>query len=119
MGGSAAATCSGMHIQRVTISVMLNRKFSFLLLAICAFTVAARAADFTIKKMGDGVYAAIANEGGKAGSNAGFVIGSDGVLVVDTLQDAGIPRDLLADIRNLTNLPIPSVINPHYHLDPT
>jgi glyoxylase-like metal-dependent hydrolase (beta-lactamase superfamily II) len=119
MGGSAAATCSGMHIQRVTISVMLNRKFSFLLLAICAFTVAARAADFTIKKMGDGVYAAIANEGGKAGSNAGFVIGSDSVLVVDTLQDAGVARDLLAEIRKLTNLPVRYVVNTHYHLDHT
>src|SRR5258708_21505092 len=111
MGGSAAATCSGMHIQRVTISVMLNRKFSFLLLAICAFTVAARAADFTIKKMGDGVYAAIANEGGKAGSNAGFVIGSDGGLVVDTLQDAGIARAWHAEIRKLSHLPIRYVLN--------
>src|SRR5258708_290643 len=119
MGGSAAATCSGMHMQRSTISGMLNRKFAFLLLIISFFTAGARAADFTIKKMGEGVYAAIANEGGKAGSNAGFVIGSDGVLVVDTLQDAGVARDLLAEIRKLTNLPIRYVVNTHYHLDHT
>src|SRR5260221_5347469 len=97
---------------------MLKRKLSFLLL-ICAFTVAARAADCTIKKMGEGVYAAIANEGGKAGSNAGFVIGSDGVLVIDTFQDAGVARDLLPEIRKLTNLPIRYVVNTHYHLDHT
>ncbi len=97
---------------------MLKRKLSFLLL-ICSFSVAARAADLTIKKMGEGVYAAIANEGGKAGSNAGFVIGSDGVLVIDTFQDAGVARDLLAEIRKLTNLPIRYVVNTHYHLDHT
>ncbi len=97
---------------------MLKRKLSFLLL-ICSFSVAARAADLTIKKMGEGVYAAIANEGGKAGSNAGFVIGSDGVLVIDTFQEAGVARDLLAEIRKLTNLPIRYVVNTHYHLDHT
>ncbi len=107
------------HRQRVTISGMFKRKLSFLLLAIFCFTVASSAADFTIKKMGDGIYAAIANEGGKAGSNAGFVIGSDGVLVVDTLQDAGVARDLLAEIRKLTSLPIRYVVNTHYHLDHT
>ena len=40
--------------------------------------------DFTIKKIGEGVYAAVATEGGKAGSNAGFIVGSNGVIVVDT-----------------------------------
>jgi cyclase len=86
---------------------------------LAALLPAAFGADFTIKKIGDGVYAAIAVEGGKAGSNAGFVIGDDGVLVVDTLQDAGVARDLLAEIRKLTNLPVRYVLNTHYHLDHT
>src|SRR6516162_4581807 len=76
-------------------------------------------ADFTIKKLGDGVYAALAVDGKKAGSNAGFVVGSNGVLVVDTFQDVAPARDLLAEIRKVTNLPIRFVVNTHYHLDHT
>src|SRR5258708_39879919 len=87
------------HRQRVTISGMFKRKLSFLLLAIFCFTVASSAADFTIKKMGDGIYPATANEGGKAGSKAGFVIVSEGGLVVDTLQHAGGARGCLPAIR--------------------
>jgi glyoxylase-like metal-dependent hydrolase (beta-lactamase superfamily II) len=76
-------------------------------------------ADFTIKKLGDGVYAALAVDGKKAGSNAGFVVGSNGVLVVDTFTDPAPARDLLAEIRKVTNLPIRFVVNTHYHLDHT
>jgi len=100
-------TISGMKIKAVV---------SFLLLAVL---VPAFGADFTIKTIGEGVYAAIATDDGKAGSNAGFVIGSDSVLVVDTFQDAGVARDLLAEIRKLSNLPVRFVVNTHYHLDHT
>lgn len=75
--------------------------------------------DFTVKKLADGVYAAISPDRGKGGSNAGFVVGSNGVLVVDTFQDVGPARDLLAEIRKVTNLPIRFVVNTHYHLDHT
>ena len=40
--------------------------------------------DFTLVKVADGVYAAVAKSGGLASGNAGFIIGDDGVLVVDT-----------------------------------
>ncbi|HZU29778.1 MAG TPA: MBL fold metallo-hydrolase [Candidatus Angelobacter sp.] len=76
-------------------------------------------ADFTIKKIGEGVYAAIGSDGGKAGSNAGFVIGTNGVLVIDTFEDVGPARDLLAEIKKITNLPVRFVVNTHYHLDHT
>jgi glyoxylase-like metal-dependent hydrolase (beta-lactamase superfamily II) len=76
-------------------------------------------ADFSIKKLGDGVYAALAVDGKKAGSNAGFVVGTNGVLVVDTFTDPAPARDLLAEIRKVTNLPIRFVVNTHYHLDHT
>src|SRR5260370_36392561 len=65
---------------------------------------AADAPDFTVKKLADGVYAAISPDRGKGGSNAGFVVGSNGVLVVDTFQDVAPARDLLAEIRKVTNL---------------
>ncbi|HZE25183.1 MAG TPA: MBL fold metallo-hydrolase, partial [Blattabacteriaceae bacterium] len=79
----------------------------------------ADSADFTVKKVGEGVYAAIGADGGKAGSNAGFIVGSNGVVVVDTFEDVAPARDLLTEIRKITNLPIRFVVNTHYHLDHT
>jgi glyoxylase-like metal-dependent hydrolase (beta-lactamase superfamily II) len=80
---------------------------------------AADNADFTVKKIGEGVYAAVSPDGSKAGSNAGFVVGSNGVLVVDTFVGAEPAKELLAEIRKVTNLPIRFVVNTHYHLDHT
>lgn len=89
------------------------------LLIFSAVVVDAQTPDFTVKKLGDGVYAAISGDGSKAGSNAGFVIGTNGVVVIDTFVSPGPARDLLAEIRKVTNLPIRFVVNTHYHLDHT
>src|SRR5579862_5433537 len=74
-------------------------------------------ADFQLQKIGNGVWTAIVNDQGLAGGNAGFVIGDDGVLVIDTFQDPRPAKALLAEIRKLTPLPIRFVVNTHYHLD--
>jgi cyclase len=88
---------------------------------LLVFSAAAFAdnADFTIKKVGNGVYAAIGSDTGKAGSNAGFIVGSNGVAVVDTFVGVAPAKELLDEIRKVTNLPIRYVINTHYHLDHT
>ncbi|HEY2498804.1 MAG TPA: MBL fold metallo-hydrolase [Candidatus Angelobacter sp.] len=88
--------------------------FSFSTIAFCAGTT-----DFTVKKLGEGIYAAIASDGGKAGSNSGFIVGGNGVVVIDTFEDPAPARDLLAEIRKITDLPIRFVVNTHYHLDHT
>jgi glyoxylase-like metal-dependent hydrolase (beta-lactamase superfamily II) len=74
---------------------------------------------FTLKQIGPNVWAAIDNPDAReaAGVNAGFVIGDDGVLVIDTFASADAARRLLAEIRRLTKLPIRFVINTHHHLD--
>jgi glyoxylase-like metal-dependent hydrolase (beta-lactamase superfamily II) len=74
---------------------------------------------FTLKHIGPNVWAAIDNSDAReaAGVNAGFVIGDDGVLVIDTFASADAASRLLAEIRQLTKLPIRFVINTHYHLD--
>ncbi|HEX3093925.1 MAG TPA: MBL fold metallo-hydrolase [Candidatus Angelobacter sp.] len=100
---------------------MRTRTTALLLVLICLSTcaVCADTADFTVKKIGEGIYAAIGADGGKAGSNAGFIVGSNGVVVVDTFEAVGPARDLLAEIRKITDLPIRFVVNTHYHLDHT
>lgn len=75
------------------------------------------AALFALHDLGHGVWAAIAPPASKAGANAGFVIGADGVLVIDTFEDADAAKALLASIRAKTGLPIRYVIDTHYHLD--
>ena len=77
----------------------------------------AQSANFKLEKIGDGVWAAIVTDGGKAGGNAGFVVGDDGIAVIDTFEDAGATRELLAAIRQISSLPIRFVVNTHYHLD--
>jgi cyclase len=100
----------------------MRTRTAALLLALVSFssiTALADTADFTVKKLAEGIYAAIGSDGGRAGSNAGFIIGSNGVVVVDTFEDVAPARDLLAEIRKITNLPIRFVVNTHYHLDHT
>jgi glyoxylase-like metal-dependent hydrolase (beta-lactamase superfamily II) len=98
------------------------QKISLAVLSIFVFTAAAlcqSAPEFTVSKVGEGVYAAVSPDRSKAGSNAGFVIGSNGVLVVDTFTNVSSANELLAEIRKVTNLPIRFVVNTHYHLDHT
>lgn len=72
---------------------------------------------FTLHPLGDRVYGAVGRRGSGAGSNAGFVIGDDGVVVVDTFQKAEAAAELLSEIRKLTPLPVRFVVDTHYHLD--
>lgn len=97
----------------------LRTTASFFLLLIGSLAFAADGPDFTVKKLADGVYAAVSSDGSKAGSNAGFIVGGNGVLVVDTFLDPAPAKELLAEIRKVTDLPIRFVVNTHYHLDHT
>lgn len=92
----------------------------FLAAAIAATLPALAAAPFfTLHDLGHGVWAAIATPKSAAGANAGFVIGSDGVLVIDTFEDPAAAKAMLAAIREKTRAPIRYVIDTHYHLDHT
>jgi glyoxylase-like metal-dependent hydrolase (beta-lactamase superfamily II) len=87
------------------------------LVAPLAWPLLGAAPHYQLQKIGNGIWAAIVSDEGLAGGNAGFVIGDDGVLVIDTFQDPRPAKALLADIRKLTPLPIRFVVNTHYHLD--
>jgi len=99
---------------------MIRGSAAALLLVLAEFStvpVNGAAPDFQLQKIGSGVWAAIVNDEGLAGGNAGFVIGDDGVAVIDTFQDPRPAKALLSEIRMLTPLPIRFVVNTHYHLD--
>jgi len=70
-----------------------------------------------LKGVGPGVYAAIDGPEHKSVSNAGVVIGDDGVLVVDSFSNPESARALLAAIRAITSKPIRYLVNTHYHFD--
>jgi len=72
---------------------------------------------FTLHELGSGVWAAVAVPGSHAGSNSGFVVGSESVAVIDTFQTPAAAEALLAAIRKTTPLPVRYVIDTHYHLD--
>ncbi|HTS46977.1 MAG TPA: MBL fold metallo-hydrolase, partial [Bryobacteraceae bacterium] len=95
---------------------MMSR-FGAVLFLLAAWPIAAAKPDFRLQQIGQGVWAAIVNDDGLAGGNAGFVIGGDGVVVIDTFQDPRPAKALLAEIRKLTPLPVRFVVNTHYHLD--
>ena len=71
-------------------------------------------------KLADRVYAMIANgptavEG--LGANSGFIVGRNGVLVVDSRYTPALANDLLKAIRSVTDAPVTHVVNTHYHPD--
>jgi glyoxylase-like metal-dependent hydrolase (beta-lactamase superfamily II) len=71
-----------------------------------------------LKQLAPNVWAAVADIASASG-NSGFVISDDGVLVIDSLGNAEAARQLLADIRKLTTIPIKYVVNTHHHFDHT
>ncbi len=50
-------------------------------------------------------------------SNAGFVITSTGVVLIDALGSPELARRLVAEIKKITPLPITHVLVTHYHAD--
>lgn len=75
--------------------------------------------NFTLIKVADGIYAAVAKTGGLASGNAGFVVGDNGVLVFDTFFTPQAIEDLLTAIASETHKPVKFAVNSHYHLDHT
>ena len=72
---------------------------------------------FDIKPMADGVYAAIAKPAYKINCNAAIIILDDSVLVVDTHSKPSAARELITEIKKLTDKPVRYVVNTHFHWD--
>lgn len=99
---------------------MSNLKASLVCLALFALTPAMAEEPkqyFSLHDLGHGVWAAIEMPGSHAGGNAGFVVGDDGVLVIDTFGLKEASQAFLKAIRGVTDKPIRYVVDTHYHGD--
>lgn len=87
-------------------------------LAQAAPAVPAAPSHYRYEAVAPGAWAAIAVDGDRSSvGNAGFVVGSTGVLAVDSSMTEEGARELLSEIRKVTALPIRWVVDTHYHLD--
>lgn len=69
--------------------------------------------DTQIVELANGVYARL-HEGL---TNGGIIVGDDGVLLVDSLRVPSFARDLIADVKKITDKPIHYVVDTHSHWD--
>jgi len=78
-----------------------------------------RQAKFDVVKLAEGVYAAVRRDppGFAVESNSLFIIGDDGVIVVDAQSNLAATRETLAALRKLTDKPVRYVVNTHWHDD--
>ena len=86
----------------------------------CTVAAHAQTADkdlFELKKVGDGVYAAIAATRYKVNCNAAVIMTDDGVIVVDTHSKPSASRAVYQQIQGITQKPVIKVINTHFHWD--
>lgn len=72
---------------------------------------------FTIKKMAEGVYAAIAVPGNGAWSNAGFVDLGTELVVFDAFNTPSAAQQLIKQAEKLTGKGVKYLVNSHFHGD--
>lgn len=74
---------------------------------------------FSVRELADGVFAFVQPDGGWCLSNAGFVVGEDQVVVIDTAATERRARALRAAIASVTTAVPRIVVNTHFHGDHT
>src|SRR5580704_12069941 len=72
-------------------------------------------------KVAEGIYAFITAESNNAivSGNSVAIVGDDGVLVVDSGNFPSETRRIIAEIRQLTPLPVRYLVHTHWHRDHT
>jgi len=73
----------------------------------------------SVEEVSDGIFAYIQLDGSWGLNNTGFLVGSDGVTVIDTCFTERRSRMFYDAIRRQTGLPLRTLVNTHHHGDHT
>lgn len=98
-------------------------KCAFTTSLLCLFGISDLYADFQVHEVAEGIYVHYglqeqinaANKGDIA--NIGFIVGAESVAVIDTGGSRGVGQALMAQIAQVTDLPVRYVIITHAHPD--
>ena len=82
-----------------------------------AYAQTAGSDSFELKKVGDGVWAAVAAARYKVNSNAAVIETNDGLIIVDTHSKPSAAQALYKDIQDVSKKPVKKIINSHFHWD--
>jgi cyclase len=82
-----------------------------------AYAQTAGSESFELKKVGDGIWAAVAAVRYKVNSNAAVIETNDGVVVVDSHSKPSAARSLYKEIQAVSKKPVKKIINTHFHWD--
>ena len=82
-----------------------------------AYAQTAGSESFELKKVGDGVWAAVAAARYKVNSNAAVIETNDGLVIVDTHSKPSAAQSLYKDVQGVSKKPVKKVINSHFHWD--
>ena len=82
-----------------------------------AYAQTAAAERFELRKVGDGIWAGVAEARYKVNSNAAVIETNDGLVVVDTHSKPSAARALYKDIQAVSKKPVRKIINTHFHWD--
>ncbi len=66
-----------------------------------------------IYRIGDNIYHAV----GYGIANSTMVVGNDGIIIIDTMEDLETGKKVLADFRQISNKPIKAIVYTHNHID--
>lgn len=106
-----------LNLRKMTITLCI------IVLAFAGILFAAQQAQAQegLTKIADNVYSYVGVKNGSPknsyGANAGIIIGTDGIIVIDTLISSKEAKRFIKDIRAVTDKPVKWVVNTHYHLD--
>jgi glyoxylase-like metal-dependent hydrolase (beta-lactamase superfamily II) len=73
--------------------------------------------DTRVEEVRPGVYAYIQEDGGWFLDNAGFIVGENDAIVIDSLSNAVKTNNFINEIKKITDNPLSFLINTHHHTD--
>ena len=84
---------------------------------VSAYAQTASTEKFELKKVGDGIWAGVAEARYKVNSNAAVIETNDGLIIVDTHSKPAAARSLYTEIQAVSKKPVRKIINTHFHWD--